>query len=175
LIPLLIALSPLIVLGILGDRYREGSLRRQFIRKHGPQSRGILVYSNSPNWQQYIETNWLPRIGDRLVIMNWSQRANWSDRFPLESKLARSLGDREFNPAAIILMPSATASAVAEWIKAIRRLDLVGMLWAGGPTKEVVRFFQPFKDFKHGKDQALRVAEARLWQLLKLDGADGGA
>ena len=174
-IPLLIVLSPLIAVGLVWDRYREGALRRRFMRAHGPQSRGILVYSNSPNWQQYIETNWLPRIGNRLVILNWSERGHWSDRFPLEAPLARSIGEREFNPAAIVLLPNATRSALAEWLHAIRHLDLVGMLSPGVPSKEIVRFFQPFKDFKHGKDHALRAAEARLWRLLDLDGEDGGA
>ena len=174
-IPLLIALSPLIAVGLVWDRYREGALRRRFMRAHGPQSRGILVYSNSPNWQQYIETNWLPRIGNRLVILNWSERDHWSDRFPLEAQLARRIGEREFNPAAIVLLPNATRSTLTGWLHAIRHLDLVGMLSPGVPSKEIVRFFQPFKDFKHGKDHALRAAEARLWRLLDLDGEDGGA
>lgn len=174
-IPLLIVLSPLIAAGIVWDRYREGRARRRFVRAHGPQSRGILVYSNSPNWQQYIETNWLPRIGNRLVILNWSERADWSARFPDEAPLARSIGEREFNPAAIVLLPKATASALSDWLHAIQHLDLTGMLSPGVPSKEVVRFFQPFKDFKHGKDHSLRAAEARLWHLLDLDREDGGA
>jgi hypothetical protein len=171
-VPLLILLSPLIALWIVWDRYREGALRRRFVRKHGPQSRGILVYSNSPNWQRYIETNWLPRIGNRLVILNWSERVNWSKRFPVEFALARSLGDRDFNPAAIVLLPSSTASVFATWLQAIRHFDLVGMLAPYSPSKEVVRFFQPFRDFKHGKDHTLRAAEARLWRLLGLDGEE---
>jgi hypothetical protein len=57
----------------------------------------------------------------------------------------------------------------------MRYLDLTGMLSPGVPSKEVVRFFKPFKDFKHGKDHALRAAEARLWHLLDLDREDGGA
>jgi hypothetical protein len=174
LIPLLIVLSPLIAVGVVVDRYREGALRRRFVRTHGPESRGILVYSNSPNWQGYIETNWLPRIGNRLVILNWSERGQWSERFPLEASLARSLGEREFNPAAIVLLPNATTSVLGEWLRAVRHLDLVGMLSPGAPSREVVRFFRPFKDFKHGKDDALRTAEARLWHLLDLEGEDGG-
>jgi len=30
-----------------------------------------------------------------------------------------------------------------------------------------VRFFQPFRDYKHGKEHALRTAEAELWRLLE--------
>ena len=142
--PLLVVASPVIAARQLWMVYRKGVLRRQFVRAHGPAVRGILVYSDSPSWKGYIEAQWLPRIGDRLYVMNWSERSRWRQLHPLESRLCRiHLGDREFNPAAIIFLER-----------------------EGAPSVEVVRFFEPFRDHKHGKDAALRQAEARMWELL---------
>jgi hypothetical protein len=31
---------------------------------------------------------------------------------------------------------------------------------------EVVRFCRPFRDYKHGRAEELRIAERRLWTLL---------
>ncbi len=43
-------------------------------RWHGTPVLGILVLSDSPNWQPYIEENWLPRLKAKTVVLNWSQR-----------------------------------------------------------------------------------------------------
>ena len=34
----------------------------------------LLVYSRNPLWQSYIESNWLPRLGEQAVLFNWSDR-----------------------------------------------------------------------------------------------------
>ena len=173
-LPVGVALSPLIVPWLIWDRHREGTLRRRIIARYGPQCRGILVYSNSPNWQEYIEAHWLPRIGDRLAILNWSERSTWHERYPLEAMLVKSLGDREFNPAAIILTSQPIASLLASWWHALLHLDAVRILVPRAPSKDVVRFFQAFRDYKHGKHHTLRAAEDRMWLLL--DGpANSGA
>src|SRR6266404_1245094 len=66
------------------------------------QSQGrdlLLVYSNSPNWKRYVEEKWLPRWGDRAVVLNWSERQNWRRDLRPEVSLFRAFaGDREFNP-----------------------------------------------------------------------------
>lgn len=165
-IPIGLALSPLVIPWILWDRRREGRLRRQIVAKHGAHCRGVLVYSNSPNWQQYIETHWLPRLAGRLVVLNWSERATWNDRHPLETKLVKGLGDRDFNPAAIILTEPPDPNLLARWWRALLRFDGVGILVPGAPSKEVIRFFKPFRDLKHGKHHTLRAAEDRMWMLL---------
>jgi hypothetical protein len=142
LVPLLVLLSPVIAAMLASRAWRARALRLRFARTHGPGTRGILVYSDSPNWQRYIEERWLPRIGTRLVVLNWSERARWTAEHPLEAAIVRHhLGDRAFNPAAIVYR------APPE-----------------GP--HVVRFLEPFRDFKHGKEQKLRAAEAELWTLL---------
>jgi hypothetical protein len=174
-VPVVLALSPLIVAGVFWDRYREGTLRRRLVDVHGAQCRGILVYSNSPNWQEYIEANWLPRLAGRLVLLNWSERSTWDELHPLEAALARKLGDRDFNPAAIILTSESGASVFSRWWRALRTLDVVGILVPAAPSKEIIRFFRPFRDHKHGKHHTLRAAEKRMWKLLDASEASGDA
>ena len=142
LLVVLILALPFVAVGGLLDKRRRLRLRRQFEAKWAAtEKRGLLVYSESPNWQAYIEEQWLPRLDGRLVVLNWSERRQWPERHPLEGEIARRhLGDREFNPAAI--------------------------LFPVGAETRVVRFWQPFRDFKHGRDGALRAAEAELFRAL---------
>lgn len=167
-IPLLVLLSPLIALLLAWGEWRAGVVRRRFARAHGPETRGILIYSNSPNWQQYIEQHWLPRIGPRLVVLNWSERATWRREHPLEAAIfRRHLGGQEFNPAAIIFRSSRRGRLFQRWLAAIKALDPIGMLAPYERPVDVVRFFQPFRDYKHGRAHTLRAAEAELWRLLE--------
>jgi hypothetical protein len=97
----------------------------------------LLVYSNSPHWQAYIEERWLPRLQPLAIVLNWSERAQWPKQHPFEAAIFRTwAGDREFNPLAIVIP-------------------------AHGPV-QVIRFWRAFRDYKHGKDHALRVAEHEL-------------
>jgi hypothetical protein len=167
-IPLFVLLSPIIALVLGWGEWRDGTLRRRFARTHGPEVRGVLIYSNSPNWEQYIERQWLPRIGPRLVVLNWSERARWSETHPLEAALfRRHLGRREFNPAAIVFRPASRGRPFRRWLGALKALDPIGMLAPYESSVDVVRFFQPFRDHKHGKEHTLRAAEAELWRLLE--------
>lgn len=129
-----------IVIGV--DRWRAGSLRRRFEakwRRHGKV--GLLVYSNSPNWQAHIETRWLPHVADRLVVLNWSERKQWKVSAPLEARIhSHWAGDRNFNPVAIVFPDKGNVA--------------------------VVRFWQPFRDYRHGKTATLRAAETELASLL---------
>jgi len=163
-LPVLVILSPVFVLAAWYDHYRTGALRRAFQRRFGTKDKiGVLVYSNGPHWQRYIEDNWLPRFGHRFVVLNWSERSTWQRDHALESKIFRRFaGAREFNPIAIILNDVGPHAAWRAWIRAVRSRDLVGMFAPGVAEAHVIRFWQPFKDFKHGKDRGLRAAEADL-------------
>ena len=141
--PLFLLLLPLIVAWMvvwipLYGTWRLGSgiiFRAWFRKRHASRGRTILfVYSNSPNWQQYVEANLLPRFGHRALVLNWSERRSWS-RWE-GGFFNRFAGSREFNPAALVYRPD------------------------GGV--EVIRFHQAFLDFKHGNDSRLRAAEAEL-------------
>ena len=104
-------------------------------------SRGIellYVYSNSPHWQEYIEQNILPRLPSRAIVLNWSERKRW--KFSLATLVFRHFGGyREFNPMALIFRPF-------RWVKTFR-------------------FFKPFRDFKHGKPEALQKMEAEFFAV----------
>ena len=77
-----------------------------------PRGRNVLfVYSESPNWQPYIEETILPRISSRAVVLNWSERSRW------HTSLATHVfykigGPNEFNPLAIVFRPTASLSPV---------------------------------------------------------------
>lgn len=116
----------------------------------------LLVYSNSPNWKDYIEKTIIPKVEPHAEILNFSERTKWGeleDQTGVELFLAFSgvekiksrgkieWGGREYNPVVIVLLPN------------IR--------------PKVIRFWKAFKDHKHGKDQKLRILEQELSGYLK--------
>jgi len=138
----LVIVAPIIIVTAGYDRWRRAQLRRAFVARWAPSGKDLLlVYSHSPHWQGYVETHWLPQLGARSVVLNWSERAAWPERYPLEAAIFRRwAGDQEFNPIAIVLP-------------------------VRGPVK-VVRFWRAFRDFKHGRSDALRAAERELSDIL---------
>ena len=104
----------------------------------------LLVYSDSPNWHDYIETNIIPRLPSSTVTINWSDRRNWK-RFSLPVMAARFFGgSREFNPMIVVFRPF-------HWAK-------------------TYRFWQPFRDYKHGKTEPLHALETTLFNELSRAG-----
>ena len=125
------------------DDWRARRDRRAFEARYGASGRRlILVTSRSPNWQSYIAEHWLPKYADVAVVLDWSERSHWPTGAGAPPEVAlfrRHGGRRDFNPLAI-----------------------------GVPREgkvRVVRFHQAFRDFKHGHDDALRVAERELEML----------
>lgn len=118
----------------------------------------LFVYSNSPNWKEYIENNILNFISKKAVVINWSERSEWNWKYKkLELKIfkhwtglyryfqkgKKKWYGRDFNPIAIIFIP---------WRKVT-----------------VIRFWQAFKDFKHGKDKKLKDLEKQLFSILEIN------
>lgn len=116
----------------------------------------LFVYSDSPNWKDHIETNILPKIEKHAVVINWSERSNWDKKimalelkvfkhwsgatqYKLKGKKKRD--GKEYNPIAIVFIP---------WWK-----------------RHVIRFWKPFKDYKHGKHELLMELENELYALLR--------
>lgn len=166
---IVLVLSPFVAITAVWEDIAGRRLRRRFTSRWGGEGKhGLLVYSNSPHWQEYIEREWLPRWGDRLVVANWSERKRWPRERPLEHAIFRRwAGRREFNPIAIVFRPPAMPWATMRaWAQALRRLDPAGMLSPNPPEVEIIRFHRPFRNFRHGKPQSLRAAEERLTQLL---------
>jgi hypothetical protein len=98
--------------------------------------RVLFVYSDSPSWKEHIERHILPKLPANTVVLNWSHRASWRS-FDLAVMLFRCFGgDSEFNPIGLVF----------------ERFDLV----------EEFRFWQPFRDAKHGRPDALQRLEERF-------------
>jgi len=114
-------------------------LKFRFWQRHGKHGRFVLlIYSDSPNWKDYIEVNILPRLEPHVVTLNWSERQEWHRSNPFEARLFHHwAGDTDFNPMAIVFAPT-------------------------GEVREV-RFWKAFKDSKHGKDRLLKQAESFLF------------
>lgn len=137
-VPVLLLALPFLAIGAWRDGRKRRRLQRAFRARWGASGkRLLLVYSNSPHWRAYIEAHWLPRIARAAVVLNWSERARWPEQHPFEAEIFRMwAGDREFNPLAIVIPER-------------------------GPV-QVIRFWQAFRDYKHGKEGALKAAESEL-------------
>ena len=101
----------------------------------------LFVYSDSPIWHEYITTNILPRLGRRAVVLNWSLRRRWRHTLGV-LVFGHYGGDREFNPMAIVFRP---------W-RRVRQF----------------RFYEPFREFKHGKPEAVSRMEAELYEWVNV-------
>jgi hypothetical protein len=104
--------------------------------------RVLLVYSRSPHWHEYIESQWLPRLARHAVVLNWSDRAMWKAESPFAHRVFRALApERDFNPMALLFRP-----------------------WR--PTQRV-GFYYAFRDLRHGNCRTLQEAEERLFNFVE--------
>lgn len=102
----------------------------------------LFVYSNSPIWKEYIETEILPAIRDRSVVLNWSERKKWPPGIP-RMMFDHFGGSRGFNPMAVAFRPY--------------------------QRTRVFRFWYPFRDWKHGKPEALHRVEKDFFDFVGID------
>jgi len=108
----------------------------------------LFVYSDSPIWRDYVEQNILPYLGDRAVVLNWSQRKQW--RLSVARLAFHHFGGyRQFNPLAVVFRP-------------FRRT-------------RTFRFWEPFRDFKHGRPAALHTMELEFFSLIGVQGPSGSS
>jgi hypothetical protein len=99
----------------------------------------LLVYSDSPVWEEYVEREIIPRLGDRAVVLNWSARKRW--RSSLAVLAFRYFGGwTDFNPLAVVFRPLRLARSF--------------------------RFYQPFREFKHGKPEAVEKLKQELFEVV---------
>jgi hypothetical protein len=102
--------------------------------------RVIFVYSNSPNWQEYVEANILPRLPKTATVLNWSERSVW----PFWSVAVWTFnlygGSREFNPLGIVIRPFRTPKRF--------------------------RFWRAFREYKHGKPGSLHAVEREFFDYI---------
>lgn len=99
----------------------------------------LFVYSDSPIWRDYVENHILPRLGGRAVVLNWSHRSRW--RRTLSVLAFRYFGGhRCFNPMALVFRPFRLARHF--------------------------RFYEAFKEYKHGKPEAVAKMEKDLYDMV---------
>ena len=104
----------------------------------------LFVWSESPVWKDRIQTKLLPKLSHRAVVLNWSEREQWTGRFSLAGIAFRHFGGRrEFNPLAVVFRP-------------LRRA-------------KTFRFWRPYKQLKHGHTEVLERMEVALLELLESD------
>jgi len=138
--PLLLVLLPLVA--IAGVLWLMGAVLLQLVVWLTWCSRGryvLVVYSNSPIWREYFEQNVLPAVGSRGVVLNWSDRKQWSYSLPV-ALFRFFAGRRDFNPLAIVFQP---------------------LTW---PRR--FRFYPAFQAFKHGRPEGVERMRLELFELL---------
>ena len=139
-LPLLIVLLPLVVVAVLFWLISALFLLSVVWLTWCPRRRyALVVHSSSPIWQQYFDTQVIPRLGERAVVLNWSERKRWTLSLPV--MLFRVFGgSREFNPIAIVFQP---------------------LVWP-----RTFRFYKAFRSFKHGRPEEVDKLRLEFFRLL---------
>ncbi len=101
----------------------------------------LLIYSHSPKWQNHVETLWLPKLKDVVVVLNTSTTS--VDGIFDRAMFRYFAGDKEHTPSAIVF-------------------DGLGRV-------RVIRFFKAFQKAKHGKKAQLVKLEEELFSLLGVE------
>jgi hypothetical protein len=106
-----------------------------------PRGKDILVvYSDSPIWQEYMTTQILPLVQERAIVLNWSERKTWR-RLSFRAHVFRCFGKgREFNPLLVRFSPFRRA--------------------------RIFRFWLPFKDWKRGYREPVERMRQELFSIL---------
>lgn len=134
-----------LVLGGFGASYLYGLALLTLVRSRWyPRGvRCLVVFSNSPNWETCVRDAWLPRIGGRAVVLNWSERSSW--RSSLAVRVFRHFCGtwRNYNPSVIVF-------------RGLRR-------------PYVFRFYEAFKQVKAGRPEYRDGLEAAMFEALGID------
>lgn len=99
---------------------------------------GLVVYSDSQLWKSHIEEHWLPRLGSRVAVLNWSDRRQWDPSDPVVQLFRGAIDVHEdFNPAVILLRPN--------------------------KRPLLFRFYPAFKHAQFGHPEELQRMERQMW------------
>lgn len=101
----------------------------------------LVVYSDSPIWHDYMEMEVIEPLGNRAIVLNWSERKTWHRSISVWA-FHRFGGHREFNPLVVVIKPFRMA--------------------------KTFRFFQAFKTFKKGKPGEVDRLKSDLFSFLKM-------
>ena len=138
--PLLIVLLPVVVVALLLWLISALLLLAVVWLTWCPRRRyAIVVYSNSPVWSEYFERQVIPQLGERAVVLNWSERKRWTLSLPVILFWVFG-GSRQFNPLAIVFEP-------LRWPRPFR-------------------FYTAFRSFKHGRPEDVEKLRLDFFRLL---------
>jgi len=135
---LVIGLSPILIIAVL-LYFLLGAILYIAIWLTWKKQFAVFVYSDSPTWKDYIEKEILPQIQDRAVILNWSERREWKNSLAVLA-FRYFGGHRNFNPMGIVFRPF-------RFVK-------------------TYRFFEAFKEFKHGDPEKVEGIKRELFEIL---------
>lgn len=159
-------LLPVLLIKIfLVDPYREQGLIKRVQKEWFPQGKyALFVYSDSPNWKEYIETNILPGIAEHAVVMNWSERSRLdTEDAPLELMVFRMWsGLSRYRLRGRLKYEGDAYNPVAEG----DAYNPVAIVFTPDSKPKVIKFWQAFRDYKHGKEAPLKEKEAELFDAL---------
>lgn len=126
LLPLAIACSPIMLGYYLQRRWQKRKLIAEIRNIWLLQGKRVLFfYSNRGIWKSYFEQTFIPRLKDRAIIWNWSERhqQGWSEDL-LEARVLRFLIPRKvFCPCAVLFSAKSPpqffffAESYTDWIK----------------------------------------------------------
>lgn len=131
---LLIILSPILIISVL-LYFLWGAILYLTIWLTSKRQFVVFVYSDSPTWKDYIEREILPYLQNRAVILNWSERRNWKNSLAVLA-FRYFGGHRNFNP--------------------------MGMVFRPFHFVRTYRFFEAFKEFKHGDTRNVEKLKKEL-------------
>lgn len=135
---LLIILSPILVVVVLLDLL-WGAILYLAIWLTWREKLIVFVYSDSPTWKDYIGREIIPSLQGRAVILNWSERKKWKTSLAVLA-FRYFGGHRNFNP--------------------------IGMIFRPFHFVKIYRFFEAFKDFKHGDPKRVEDMKGKLFEDL---------
>jgi hypothetical protein len=131
---LLIILSPILIISVL-LYFLWGAILYLTIWLTSKRQFVVFVYSDSPTWKDCIEREILPYLQNRAVILNWSERRNWKNSLTVLA-FRYFGGHRNFNPMGMVFRP----------FRFVR----------------TYRFFEAFKEFKHGDTRNVEKLKKEL-------------
>jgi hypothetical protein len=138
---LLIILSPIVIIPVL-LYFLWGAILYLTIWLTSKKQFVVFVHSDSPTWKDYIEREILPYLKDRAVTLNWSERGHWKNSLAVLA-FRYFGGFRNFNPMGMIFRPF-------RFVK-------------------TYRFFEAFKEFKHGNPKNVEKLKEELFEAIESD------
>ena len=107
-----------------------------------PKGKDVLyVSSDSPIWKEYMETEVLPLVAERAIVLSWSARSKWSN-WSFAVRVFRTFGrGRDFNPMVVLFRPFRSA--------------------------RIFRFLPAFQERKHGNSTSVEQLRRDLMQALE--------